>query len=56
LRFLTVTLLTLTVDLILAIFVGILITTANFVVKTGKSVVRRKYRGNQVRFKEGPKS
>jgi anti-anti-sigma regulatory factor len=51
LRFLTVTLLTLTVDLILAIFVGILITTANFVVKTGKSVVRRKYRGNQVRFK-----
>jgi MFS superfamily sulfate permease-like transporter len=48
---LTVRVLTVAVDLILAIIVGILITTANFVVKTGKSVVRRKYRGNRVRSK-----
>ncbi|MDP4978171.1 MAG: SLC26A/SulP transporter family protein [Desulfobacterales bacterium] len=48
---LTVIVLTVAVDLTLAIIVGILITTANFVVKTGKSVVRRKYRCNQVRSK-----
>jgi SulP family sulfate permease len=48
---LTVAILTVAVDLILAIFVGILITMANFVVKTGKSVIRRKYRCNQVRSK-----
>lgn len=48
---LTVIVLTVAVDLTLAIIAGILITTANFVVKTGKSVVRRKYRCNQVRSK-----
>ena len=48
---LTVIVLAVAVDLTLAIIVGILITTANFVVKTGKSVVRRKYRCNQVRSK-----
>jgi SulP family sulfate permease len=47
----TVTLLTVVFDLTLAIFVGILITTANFVVKTGKSVVRRTYRCNQTHSK-----
>lgn len=48
---LTVIVLTVAVDLILAIIVGILITTANFVIKTGKSVVRRKFRCNQVQSK-----
>ena len=48
---LTVTVLTAAVDLILAIVVGILITTANFVVKMGKSVIRRRYHCSQVRSK-----
>ena len=48
---LTVTVLTAAVDLILAIVVGILITTANFVVKMGKSVIRRQYCCSQVRSK-----
>jgi SulP family sulfate permease len=48
---LTVTVLTVAVDLALAIIVGLLITTANFVVKTGKSVIRRTYRCDQMQSK-----
>ena len=48
---LTVTVLTVAVDLTWAIIVGVLITTAVFVVKTGKSVIRRKYRCNQMHSK-----
>ncbi len=48
---LIVTVLTAGVNLSLAIFVGILITSANFIIKMGKSVIRRTYRCDQCRSK-----
>jgi SulP family sulfate permease len=48
----TVTVITVSVNIIVAVGIGVAIASALFISKTGKSIIKRKYFGNQMRSKK----